>query len=155
LLKKNVENNQLSDVTLFNVALSDKKGNINFYPFGEKSEWNFGIGSTKFESKTDTQKISVDCVVLSDYIKNEIVDYIKMDIEGAESDVIKELVKTGTLKNVKQFAIEFHDPIKKSALGSFLSLFELENFQYKVDLGKFGRDLQFYLIQCYKENNPD
>jgi hypothetical protein len=34
----------------FNVALSDKRGIIEFYSYDSKSEWNFGKGGTKFES---------------------------------------------------------------------------------------------------------
>jgi len=151
LLKENVESNKLSDVYLFNLALSDKRGVLEFYPYVDKNEWNFGIGSTKFESTNNIKKTMVDCVVLSDYVKDNIVDFIKMDIEGAESDVIKELVNTGNLNNVKQLKIEYHHKIKKPIFGSFLRMFELEGFRYKIRNDYSDVDTQTYLVHCIKK----
>ena len=52
-----------------------------------------------------TTPIEVDAVRLSEFLK-EPIDLLKMDIEGAETTVIKE--SQSKLKNVKHLLIEFH-----------------------------------------------
>ena len=73
-------------------------------------------------------------------------------------DVVKELVITRNLNKVKQFRIEYHELIKIPIFGSFLRMFELENFRYKIrDSGsnrRFKRILFIFIrkIQVTEKN---
>lgn len=135
ILKKNVSQNKLKNVHLFNSAISDKNGKIDF--FVDLKKPGSGIMSTKQE-RNPKDKITVDCLSLSSLIKNKNllkIDYVKMDIEGSENEVIQDLDKNKQLKNIAKFSIEYHHKIKghKSQLGKFLQIFENNNFEYQID----------------------
>jgi FkbM family methyltransferase len=54
--------------------------------------------------------LEVDAVTLDDVFRHydlDVVDLVKMDIEGAELDVL-ERVGVGTLERIKQISVEFH-----------------------------------------------
>lgn len=40
--------------------------------------------------------------------EGKIIDYLKMDIEGGEWDVLAEILKSGMMPKVRQLAVEFH-----------------------------------------------
>lgn len=135
VLKKNVSQNKLRNVHLFNSAISDKNGTIDFF-IDSKSPGSL-VMSTKQE-RMPKDKITVDCISLSDLIKNKNlskIDYVKMDIEGSENEVIQDLNKNNQLKNIAKFSIEYHHKISghKSQLSKFLQIFENKDFEYQID----------------------
>jgi FkbM family methyltransferase len=139
LLKKNIENNNLLDVELINAALSDERGIIQFYK-PMKNEWNFGKGSIFFEFSEQNphiNKVNVKSERLSDYIKKDDIDFIKMDIEGAETIVINELIHEQKLKKIKEMAIKYHFT-ENTSLVNFLSIFERNGFHYQIKGGYYG-----------------
>jgi len=157
LLKKNVSQNKLKDVHLFNTAISDRDGKIDF--FIDLNNPGALIMSTKQE-RMPKEKITADCISLSSLIKEkkiEQIDFIKMDIEGSEREVIEDLDKNYLLQTVKEFVIEYHHKVgkQKSNLSSFLRIFEKNGFEYQIDtrcspinsINKF-QDILLYL---YKE----
>ena len=135
ILKKNISQNKLKNVHLFNSAISDKNGNIDFF-IDSKSPGSL-VMSTKRE-RMPKDKITVDCLSLSSLIKNKNlskIDYVKMDIEGSENEVIQDLNKNHQLKNIAKFSIEYHHKITghKSQLSKFLQIFENNGFEYQID----------------------
>jgi len=57
-------------------------------------------------------KIEVECISLSNFIKNlpdnsEII--CKMDIEGSEFEVLRDMIKQGTITRIKDLYVEFHE----------------------------------------------
>jgi len=93
ILNKNITLNNLSNIVLFNKALSNFKGkskiNLNL-------EGNFGASSID-NSPLNFREIDInvttgDCVVASENILN--VDFIKIDVEGHEAKVCQGLTKT-------------------------------------------------------------
>lgn len=56
--------------------------------------------------------IEVECVDFSEWIKENIKPYdnltVKLDIEGAEYDVLWKLIKDGTISYIKKLYVEFH-----------------------------------------------
>jgi len=135
ILKKNVSQNRLKNVYLFNSAISDKNGKIDFF-IDSKSPGSL-VMSTKQE-RMPKDKITVDCLSLSSLIKNKVlskIDYIKMDIEGSEDEVIQDLNKNNQLKKVAKLSIEYHHKIsgQKSKLSEFLQIFEKNGFEYQID----------------------
>lgn len=135
ILKKNVSQNKLENVHLFNSAISDKNGKIVF--FVDTKNPGSLVMSTKQE-RMPKDKITVDCLSLSSFIKNKglsKIDYVKMDIEGSENEVIQDLDKNNQLKNIAKFSIEYHHKISghKSQLSKFLQLFENNGFEYQIN----------------------
>lgn len=135
LLAKNVAVNNLKDITLINAALARTSGKINFYGDlnGEcpDARGNSIIDSWGLQRKTST-KIVVESVSLSQYINCE-VDFLKLDIEGAEEQVIEEI--KDHLHFIKSIAIEVHQTNQMSDLNDvkkIISLLESNNFDVNV-----------------------
>ena len=150
LLKKNVETNNLQDVQLYNVALSDHDGEISFFI----SE-NIGtlVGSTRSDRGGS---VELKCVAskLSDHIKHfDKIDLIKMDVEGSEHLIIKDLVESSCMKIADQFLVEYHHHINNdpSMLADFLKKFETSGFDYSIKAGfRTLGSFQDILIHFYK-----
>jgi len=82
-LIENVKLNNWKNVQAFNFAISDKKGEKKLYVF--KSGMASG---SSFALKRDSVPITVKTMRLEDAVKTDI-DLVKMDIEGAEVEVLK------------------------------------------------------------------
>ena len=94
MLEKNVSANRLKDVSLINKAVYDAKGHITFY-FAPDRPGSL-VGSTRHESLAKSAAKSVETDILSDYVGG-VVDFLKMDIEGAEEKVLRNLLETDKL----------------------------------------------------------
>ena len=89
-LSKNNLNNSANKIFANNAAVSSKTGEVDFF----KANYWRASGSTIVSSCTsylnDYETIRVQAVNLDEYIKNnQPPTFIKMDAEGAESDIIK------------------------------------------------------------------
>jgi hypothetical protein len=61
------------------------------------------------------------------------VDLLKLDVEGAEGDVLDDLVQTGALDRVAEVVMEYHHHLDdQDRLGGVLSLLERAGFGYQV-----------------------
>jgi hypothetical protein len=78
--------------------------------------------------------VDVRTVLLSDYVPEDgAVDLLKMDIEGAESGVLKELDNSGALSRVRRIAMEFHHNVPGAGrLSAALALLERSGFDYTM-----------------------
>lgn len=149
LLKKNIEQNKIEGVTLKNVGLADKINNIEFF-ISENKE---SLTGSLIQGRGGDNSIKIKTEKLSNYLKSANVDLVKMDIEGAELDVFKELKESNVIQNAKRYIIEYHHLIDKAKanLSEFLLPIEENNFQYNIrttfeDIG----DFQDILISAYK-----
>jgi FkbM family methyltransferase len=115
-LEKNILESE--NIKLFNKAVWIKDDVISFNE--EKwieDNWNStGPGSSIFnqnEWKTQpnvkTILTEVECINFSNFIdKLNGNIYVKMDIEGSEYDVIRDLIKNNLLSKIKELHVEFH-----------------------------------------------
>jgi FkbM family methyltransferase len=134
-LKENVEQNGLADVHLHNVALCDTNSAVEFYVP------TVGSGSLMMSllpgrmPEAETRRIVVEGRTLSSYLEGREVDFLKMDIEGAESPVLRELARAGSLRRVKEMVVEYHHNLQGGSDGfaGFLQLLEDSGCQYQVD----------------------
>lgn len=158
VLKKNILQNKLDKVYLFNVAISNRDGKIDF--FIDLKNPGSVVMSTKRE-RTLKDKITVDCISLSSLIKNKNIpkiDLVKMDIEGSEKEVIEDLNNTNQLAKVMKLVIEYHHKIigYKSNLSEFLKFFEKNGFEYQMDTRCIPTNsenrFQNILLYLYKES---
>lgn len=146
ILEKNIKENNLQNITLVKKALSDKKESIKLYNPGSLTGSLININSNNYEI--------VETELLSKYIDQKI-DFLKMDIEGAETDVIQELSDAGKLKLIDQMIIEFHLDTKKNNLSKLLKNLEDSNFCYLISSNlkpAFKKqDRQDFLIYAYQK----
>ncbi|MEM9513979.1 MAG: FkbM family methyltransferase [Actinomycetota bacterium] len=109
VFKMNIAARQLDRVRLVEAAVSDYSGTGEL--FGEfdgrhpDSQGNSLLQSWGDRGYTTTR--TVDVVRLSDYI-DEPIDFLKLNIEGAELPVIRDLSRTDRLDRVHQIYVQFH-----------------------------------------------
>ncbi|HKO04466.1 MAG TPA: FkbM family methyltransferase [Candidatus Acidoferrales bacterium] len=104
LLKRNVERNKLEGIELRNLALAGSAGPRNL--FRDPARPGCTAMSLREECKLP-QRETVEGVPLSGLI-HEDVDFLKLDIEGAELEVIEDLVRTGQIRRIHQMVVEYH-----------------------------------------------
>ena len=79
------------------------------------------------EANEAASVVEVEAVRLSKYIENQKVDFLKIDIEGAEVEVIYEIMPV--LKNVANIFIEYHSFVgKEQKLPELLSILKDAGF---------------------------
>ncbi|MDI9643801.1 MAG: FkbM family methyltransferase [Candidatus Verstraetearchaeota archaeon] len=87
LLKRNVEINKLENVTLFNIAAWNSACKLTFYK-GDSSGHGTVKGNRQFG------KFVLDARPIDALLKGEKVDWVKIDVEGAEYEVLKGAIQT-------------------------------------------------------------
>jgi len=130
ILKKNVELNKLKDVELFNKAAYNSEGIIEFY-YDSDHPGSLIMSTKKERLLKDHEK--VHSVLLSNFVERP-VDFLKMDIEGAEDLVIEELSQQNKLKLIKEICIEYHHHIepKDDTFSKILKILEENGFGYQI-----------------------
>ena len=101
LLKKNIEVNNCENVILINKAVSNKKEDVNFYI----KDSNTG-GNSMFKG-VGVEELKVKAINLDEYFSDNIkIDFIKMDIEGAEGRAVigmKKLLEKNNIKLITEY----------------------------------------------------
>jgi FkbM family methyltransferase len=107
LLQANVALNRLEGVELLNVAVAPDRGAVPFYGEFGVAEPMASAHSLRRDwgSQRSEQSILVNTVPLADYITGPI-DYLKVDIEGAEAEVMASI--RSRLHLVRAVGLEFH-----------------------------------------------
>jgi len=104
LLTRNVENNNLENVTLVQAALSGQDGERMLFLSRKDWHWEDSLIAPR---RDGGRTISVPTKRLSPYVDKR-VDLLKLDIEGAEAEVIRELANERKLARIRRVIIEFH-----------------------------------------------
>lgn len=155
VLKKNVDNFNFKGIKINNLAVTNKSGTVDF--FVDKAGPGSPLMSTNPLRVDHKTKISVTSIKLSGVI-NDKVDFLKMDIEGAEVGVLTDLDKSQKIKLIDQMSIEYHHHIDNNLdeLSGFLKILEKNNFGYQIHASqntpftlKTFEDIQ---IHAYKKN---
>jgi FkbM family methyltransferase len=131
LLEKNVKDNQLTDVVTHNCALWNENGSVEF--FVDPSVPGSLLMSTD-RSRIKGATIQVPSRRLSEFIHGPI-DFLKLDVEGAEHRVLCDLVSSGKIESVRHMVIEYHHHIgnQSSRLADFLQQLERSRFDYQIN----------------------
>lgn len=111
VMQQNIERRRLSDIRIVNAAVaenSDGNAVLNLHKPGKGWHTQDFIGESSSSQQTDEYMVEVPKIKLSELIGEEQIDLLKMDIEGSEREVIKELIMSEKLKNVNQIMMEFH-----------------------------------------------
>ena len=107
LLQTNVAVNRLDGVELLNLAVAPRSGTAPFYGQFGVAEPMASAHSLRRDwgTQRSEQSILVNTVALADYITGP-VDYLKVDIEGAEAEVMASI--QSRLHLVRAVGLEFH-----------------------------------------------
>jgi FkbM family methyltransferase len=135
VLEENVLRNQLTDVTLHNVALVAKPGRLElFIPAGPGGSPLMSTLPGRSDDAT-VQRLVVDGKPLSSYVGAGEIDFLKMDVEGVEEPVLRELASTGRLRAIREMAIEYHHNVSGNSgdCGSFLQLLSGHGYHFHLD----------------------
>ena len=130
-LEQNVRDNNLSDVHLHCNALWSHDGEIDFFVNGDTGMLR---GSVRADRGGGTRVI-VNAVRLSQLISQlDRVDAVKLDVEGAEHEILGELLSSGLLARPERYLIEYHHQIggDRPHLAEFLRPLEEAGYRYHV-----------------------
>jgi FkbM family methyltransferase len=129
LLKENVSANNLKNVEIVNAGLANEIGVIDFYIDRKNT-----LVSSVDPTRAGKEKIQVKAVTLSTYLQGKQFDFAKIDIEGAEWQLIKDIDPTGTINNIKQYIFEYHHNYEeRHSMSEFLKAFEKHGFEYNLN----------------------
>lgn len=154
ILKKNIKSFNFENVELHNKAVWSSNEKVNFFSEGS---WGGRIS----QNSSNKKLISVESVKLSEFL-NEKIDFLKIDIEGAEARVIDDC--HDKLYNVKNLFIEYHSSVEEDqTLDKILSLISKSGMRYYIEGASHrkhpflerivsGFDLQLN-ISAYRDNN--
>jgi FkbM family methyltransferase len=154
-LRNNVISNHLEEVQLFNAALWDEDGNVDL--FESPSDLGSLMTSTH-PGRATGPKNSVPGMRLPPLL-GEPVDLLKLDIEGAEPRVLRDLADSGKLPLVREMVIEYHHHVgdEPSRLSGFLGMLESAGYCYQISASHFppmAHDRpQDILIRAYRRGS--
>lgn len=120
LLEKNIRSFQLSNIELEPKAVWKENTTLSFA--------NEGSMGSRIDTSASENK--VDAVRLKDYL-NRKVDFLKIDIEGAEYEVIRDIAPN--LNFVQNLFLEYHGSFKQNhELIEMLSIITHSGFQFYI-----------------------
>ena len=123
ILKENVVTFNLKNVVLHQKAVWTKNETLAFYSDG-------GMGGRVENEYRNQNPTYIEAVPLLDYL-SEDVDFLKIDIEGAEDEVIKYC--KGSLHKANHIFFEYHNNVKKQqTLHELLKIVKDEGFHYYI-----------------------
>lgn len=127
-LQENLKRNGITDIEIVQAGVAAKEGVLTFY-----SDASYGTTMEKPPVQGDKvhwQEYQLPCVRLYDYL-NEPTDFLKMNIEGAEWEVLDDCRER--LHQVNQMAIEYHHlPGLERNLHKILALLDEQGFEYVI-----------------------
>lgn len=149
-LQHNLESAGIKDIELIKKAVWSSETTLHFH-----SE---GSDGGRIEALPGGRKIEVQTVRLRDYL-NENIDLLKIDIEGAETDVMRDVAPQ--LQNVRNLFVEYHSFANiPQTLDELLGIIKRAGFRFhlqpvhafsqplfKVD-EYMGMDLQLNIFGC-------
>ncbi len=152
LLQKNVTDNNLTNVHTFEKAIATHESGMAFYVDPDKR------GSLKMSTLPERmrkEKVSVASVDLGAFLTQHQVDYLKLDVEGSEKDVLADIAARGILPMVPLMTIEYHHNLGGSSTGlsAFLAILE-RHYRYTVSAPRVVNRPQAFqdvVIQCRRE----
>ena len=123
ILEENVKTFGLKNVTLHQKAVWTKKETLKFFTDG-------GMGGRVNTEYVNQEPKLIEAVPLLDYLTDD-VDFLKIDIEGAEDTVLRYCGEH--LKKAKHIFFEYHNNVKsKQTLHELLALVESLGFHYYI-----------------------
>lgn len=136
-LEKNVANNKLSDVRVVRAALSNHEGTATFWENKKKPGGSTATPAAFAASQHAENFVrgDVPTVRLSNYVQSNI-DLVKIDVEGAEGVIIRDLKDSGKIKYIQEFIFEYsHYPKNEESnrLSDIIAILEDDFYVFCYD----------------------
>lgn len=155
ILKENIDSNiHTGNIELFNKAIWIDNNGVEFNQEGADG------GTVIIDESNSEKRVKVESVRLKDLLDNEKPDFLKMDIEGAEVDVLLDC--GSSLSYIQMIFVEYHSSVNgQQKLDQLLQLLTRNGFRYFIESfiefkspfdlpwKGLGFDLQLN-IYCYK-----
>ena len=123
VLEKNIGSFRLSNVELHKKAVWESETVLQFTT-------DHGMGGSVANTFSNQTPVQVHAIRLADYLQQP-VDFLKLDIEGAEYTVLKDCEPY--LKNVQNLFVEYHSFIQKEQrLDDILVMLKNAGFRYHL-----------------------
>lgn len=137
LLEENLSLNRVKNVKAFPYAVSSSGGSINLYAVSQNAVQH----STAL--KSDMPGTRVKSVTL-DQVLSEVTqcDYLKMDCEGAEYDILFGADDL-TLQKIKRICLEYHDGVTEFSHQDLVQFLDRKGFQIRLTPNPAWRHLGF------------
>ena len=151
MLNRNIKLNQLTNVIPLNYAVYSKETKIKLYLPEEDS--GYTIYNTIMSNRAGTEDKFVevnantlDCLLQLNQIREEEVNWVKIDVEGAEFEVLKGA--TNVLFKSKDIAllIEVHGSDNYKPILNFLNLY---NFKIEFEKSNKNGDWRHIVVRKY------
>ncbi|MCX6150418.1 MAG: FkbM family methyltransferase [Ignavibacteriales bacterium] len=142
LLLQNLNQNHINDVEVIAKAVWINDAGIEFSSEGADGSSVYSTG----------KKIKIESIKLKDILQSEQkIDLLKMDIEGAEIDVLRDC--GDSLANVENIFVEYHSFVNnKQSLDEILQILSANGFRYFI---KPEADRKYPFINRFNKNNPE
>ena len=148
LLVKNIKYNHLNNVYPYNLALSDNEEPIKVYSSDKYSSCNATILKNMSKSFKKTYDEEVKAVQLSNFIEEDI-DILKLDVEGAEGKIIKELDVNKKIHKIKNIIMEYHNDLdENNDITEILTILKKNKFNVEIESIKYP-PISFYKNKHY------
>lgn len=137
LLSENIKSFGYSNVTLHKEAVWTSNTTLQFS--------NAGLMSSKIETGNSNNTIEIKAIRLKDVIDRE-VDFLKIDIEGAEYEVLKDIADK--LHLVKNMFLEYHGTFAQNGeLADIINIIHSCGFNFYIKEAATLFDYPFYRIK--------
>lgn len=123
LAKENIESWKFNDIELYEKAVWTNNDYIEFYESNS-------MASSVRPLATGGKLVKIPAIRLKDFL-NQKVDFLKIDIEGAEYEVLLDI--KDELKNIEKIFVEYHGYYNEMhKLNSILNILTEQNFQWYI-----------------------
>jgi FkbM family methyltransferase len=136
MLNRNIKLNKLANVIPLNYAVYSKETKIKLYLPGEESGYTIyntimSNRASNEEKFVEVNANTLDYLLQSKGIKEEQVNWIKIDVEGAEFEVLKGATNVLSKSKDISLLIEVHGPHNYRPIVEFLNL-----YNFKIEFEK-------------------
>jgi FkbM family methyltransferase len=129
-IEATIEANDLKGVALHNAALAECDGTLELF---HDPEHPGSAVMSVFQDRMPGEAVRVPAVRLSRYVTRP-VDFLKLDVEGSELAVLRDLEASGAITQIEQMVIEFHHHMSPQTdnMSECLGILERHGFGYQL-----------------------
>ena len=140
LLNKNIEANKYKNVTIKKEAVWIQNEKLYFKSIGSQGSQIAADGLQKHDT------VEVNAIRLAEVLQSHPIDFLKIDIEGAEYEVMKDCAQS--LGKVKNIFVEYHGKVSETEkLTAILNILQNNGFRVYIKMAADQLNHPFVLKQ--------